>query len=353
MSQKITAIDIINDAQWHLCHIDITTYTARFAYLSREIINKATFLDQRFFETFPGSFIELDLRQFARYDFLQLNPHPINYIFHTAFCGSTLLTRCLNIEGTNLSLSEPEVLMQLATFKRNFPEFSRSPDWLKIVGVVVNLLARPFTKGEKILIKPSNSANNLIGDLLSLNKASKAIFLYSSLQAFLISNLKKGVAYEPFCELLIKCFAMDSNYLSRHGIEKYQHLKPLEKSALAWHMQQNEFSNYFCSSLKNQGKSLVVSDFLAEPRQVLEHVTAFISTEMNTSQIANILTSSAFTTHAKAQTGKYDKDIKRIEDNVIQTDNTIKLKDATKWAEMHCGSQTFEYFSEHSLISLL
>ncbi len=350
MNQKIAAIDIINDANWYLCHLNITTYTAKFAYLSREIIDKATFLDQRFFDKFTGTFIDLDLRQFARYNFSSLNPHPVNYIFHTAFCGSTLLTRCLNIEGVNLSISEPEVLLQLANFKRNFPDFSKSTDWLKIVGTVINLLARPFSSGEKVLIKPSNSANNLIGDLLSLNKASKAIFMYSPLNAFLISNIKKGVAYEQFCELLVKCFAMDSDYLSTHHIEKYQKLKPLEKSALAWHMQQNEFLHYFNNPPKNQGKALAISDLLADPQQVFTQLNTFLSSEMNQSQIANILTSPAFTTHAKAQVGKYDKNIKRIEDDVIQTENSMVIKNAIHWAETHCGPKIFDYFTEHSLI---
>jgi hypothetical protein len=351
MNKKITAIDIINDAHWHLCHLDITSYTARFVYLSREVINRATFLDQRFFSTFPGTFIELDLRQFARYDFSQLNPYPVNYIFHTAFCGSTLLTRCLNIEGSNLSLSEPEVLLQLANFKRNFPDFARSPDWLKIVGTVINLLARPFKKGEKILIKPTNSANNLIGDLLALNKDSKALFLNSALPAFLISNLKKGGEYENFCQLLIKCFAMDSDYLSTNNIKNYEQLPPLKKAALAWHMQQDAYAQYFDNTALKQVKSLTVNDFLEQPKQVFTHLSAFFSLQINESKITNILASQSFNTHAKAQAGKYDRNIKRVEDDAIQEENAMTIASAVEWAEKHCGQQTYAYFNEHSLIN--
>jgi hypothetical protein len=351
MNKKITAIDIINDAHWHLCHLDITSYTARFVYLSREVINKTTFLDQRFFSTFPGTFIELDLRQFARYDFSQLNPYPINYIFHTAFCGSTLLTRCLNIEGSNLSLSEPEVLLQLANFKRNFPDFARSPDWLKIVGTVVNLLGRPFKKGEKILIKPTNSANNLISDLLALNKDSKALFLNSALPAFLISNIKKGSEYESFCQLLVKCFAMDSDYLSINNIKYYEQLKPLEKAALAWHMQQDVCADFFDNAAFEQGKSLAVHDFLEHPKQVFKHLNAFFSLQMNESEITSILASQSFNTHAKAQTGKYDRNIKRVEDDAIQEENKMAITSAIEWAKKYCGQQTYAYFNEHSLLN--
>jgi len=350
MIQKITPNDIVTDANWHLCHLDIATYTARFAYVSREIINYVPFLDERFFSTYPGTFVEFDLRLFSNYSIHELNPHPVNYIFHTAFCASTLLTRCINIEGTNVCISEPDVLMQLANLKRNNPSFARSPDWFKTLNTVINLHARPFQKNETVVIKPTNAANNLITDLLALNNNSKAIFMSSSLNEFLISNIKKGPEYEPYNQLLIKCLAMDSDYLSVHKIKNYTKLKRLEKPALAWHMQRDVYRQYFDNSTSINGKTLSMIDLLEQPRKVFTYLNRFFSLQMSEQQIADILLGKAFNSHSKAERIDYDKTIKDAEDSAIIQDNKSEIEHASHWAKTHLGHDSYSYFDDHYLI---
>lgn len=348
MNQQVTATDILQDPNWHLCHLELSSYTATFAYVSRQIIDTTPFLDQRFFSQFPGNFIKLDLRLFAK--FPNNRKQVINYIFHTAFCGSTLLSRCLNIEGNNLSLSEPEVLLQLANFKRNHPEFAKSQDWLKILATVVHLLARPFNRGEKVIIKPTNSANNLIADLSKLNIDSKALFLSSSLNEFFISNIKKGSGYVDFCQLLIKCFSMDSDYLNKNNINDVNALSDLEKAALAWHMQQDNFESALNRAKNDFGKTLSIKEFLDNPKQSLELINEHFSLQLKDGQINAILAGKAFNTHSKGESGDYNKAIKDIESQKIQSTHAVEIESAITWSNNNCGNNKYGYFNQYALI---
>src|SRR5579863_9677211 len=60
---------------------------------------------------------------------------PIHYIFHTAFCCSTLISRSLDLEGVCTGLREPPVLMQLANAKR-----TGAPGWPDALDTALFLL---------------------------------------------------------------------------------------------------------------------------------------------------------------------------------------------------------------------
>jgi hypothetical protein len=46
-----------------------------------------------------------------------ITPHtaPLHFVFHTAFCCSTLLARALDVPGSSMGLKEPSVLVDFAS----------------------------------------------------------------------------------------------------------------------------------------------------------------------------------------------------------------------------------------------
>ena len=114
---------------------------------------------------------------------------PLHFIFHTSFCGSTLLAKALEISGVATSMKEPAVLINLA----NRVLASNDQANADRLEVVLRLLERPFAAGEAVITKQSNFANRLVDPVLRARPASRTILLYSDLETYLVSLLKRGM----------------------------------------------------------------------------------------------------------------------------------------------------------------
>ncbi len=106
---------------------------------------------------------------------------PAQYIFHNAFCGSTLLARCLDLPGSTLVYREPSALATLA---------DSSPE-SQLTNMLMTLLTRREQGQEHTVIKLNDRCNNMIAQLLGLHPAGRGILLFSDLRAFLVSVLGK------------------------------------------------------------------------------------------------------------------------------------------------------------------
>ena len=87
---------------------------AVFASMTRESYFQSIFTDSaRIMASLPSpTLIELDKLLIAG-DIRKPNPLPINFIFHTANCGSTILSRALDLPERTIAYREPYPLRQL------------------------------------------------------------------------------------------------------------------------------------------------------------------------------------------------------------------------------------------------
>ncbi|HEX3766235.1 MAG TPA: hypothetical protein VHW23_46400 [Kofleriaceae bacterium] len=150
-------------------------------WLEEDVIERTSFLDTRI-DAPPDPGISIDAAQVAA---TALPAAPIGWLFHTSFCASTLLARCLHRAPAATALKEPLVLRRLSDARhRGWPLDG-------LVAPAVALLARAWHPGGAVVLKPTHVALNIAGDLLAAAPGSRAVILTSSLPDFLISNLKK------------------------------------------------------------------------------------------------------------------------------------------------------------------
>lgn len=115
---------------------------------------------------------------------------PTHFIFHSAYCCSTLLAQALDIPGTAHSLSEPQILNDMVGWRHR----GGDPATIGMVtDSALHLLARPFEEGEATIIKPSNVVNGLATALLTMRPAATAVLLHAPLRLFLGSIARKGM----------------------------------------------------------------------------------------------------------------------------------------------------------------
>jgi hypothetical protein len=172
---------------WHPDRIDFDSGHLRFVRMDRESFRRSSFLDHRIVcptdQTFTVAFDTL--RELPRGS-PACPGRKAHFIFHHAFCGSTLLTRCLDALGACLPLREPFVLHQLSS--REVPDDDAAWEWLW--QATLALLSRTFDAAQISVIKPSDYSSARITELLAVQAGSRALFLHTGLEEFIAQILK-------------------------------------------------------------------------------------------------------------------------------------------------------------------
>ncbi len=211
---------------------------------------------------------------------------PMHFIFHTAFCRSTLLARALEQPGVSAGLSEPGILARIG---------GAGPD---VLPAVSRLLARPWGAGETNFVKPSNHTNALIPALMEANPASNAVLMTNPLPSFLAAIIRKGMMGRRWArQLYLEVMAYAGMDIGMDAREQFA-MTDLQAAGLAWFLNQRFFD---ALARKYPGRMRVLDGdaFGREPAAVLAAVGAFTGAAIDAERAAAIASGPVFTADAK------------------------------------------------------
>lgn len=218
-------------------------------------------------------------------------------VFHSAFCGSTLLTKALSRPGVAIGLSEPVILNDLAGWRlrgAGGAAVARAAD------AGMRLLARPFGAGEIVVAKPSNIANPLAELLLALNPQAKAIFLYAPLETFLISVAGKGIACRAWVRTLAEKYLPLGMFapLALTGADLFRQTD-LQLAASCWLAQHAMFAQLLAKNGPARLRPLNADRMLAAPAAAIAAVAGHFELAITRRDAERIAAEPAFQRHSK------------------------------------------------------
>ena len=291
---------------WFLHGLDADSRRATFVRTDRAALSAEPFLDHRWRQD------ELACREVAVSDFSAVGsePAPVNFIWHTSHCASTVLASCLDAEGRCLALKEPQVLVILAALKRGG---LRDP---ALARAVFALLARRFQPGEQVLIKPSNSANNLITEAAALTKG-RMLLLYSDCESFVLSIARQGVSGFGLVRRLFMSLARDGHPAGCWPPEQLFRLTDLQLAVLVWRMQMDALE-VAATRLGERARSLDCRRFLTDPGPVLCAVDDFLGLGIGEAHIQGALDGPRFRGHAKLPGQVFDPEARAAENRRLR-----------------------------------
>jgi hypothetical protein len=228
----------------------------------------------------------------------QVRPGPLHFLFHSAFCGSTMLVRGFDRPGLAMGLSEPVILNDVVGFRRRGAErraVARAAD------VATRLLARPFAAGEAVVVKPSNVINPLAELLLALRPDAKAVFLYAPLETFLISVARKGLGCRLWARELAEGYLADG-FLVPLGLSPAEIFRQtdLQVAAVGWLAQHRHFAG-LREKLGVERVQLLDSEAMtADPAAAITAVAGHYGLAVDESTAAEIAAGPAFSRHSKS-----------------------------------------------------
>lgn len=276
---------LTDDPRWLPHRLDPVKGEVVFLRLEREALTAPGFLADRQPQT-PAEEVRLPLARFAD---MKPDSGPLHFIFHTAFCRSTLLVRALNIAGVSAGLSEPGIIGSL---------LSTGPSARPLIPAVLNLLSRPWSSGEAVIVKPTNHANALIPALLAARPDSKAVLMTNRLESFLTAVVRKGLMGRRWSRrLYLELQGYAPLDLGMDGRETFA-LTDLQVAGLAWFLNQR----YFAALLRQYGERLRALDgdrFDGERMATFSALSRFWQLGLDDPGIAMVAEGPAFRSHAK------------------------------------------------------
>lgn len=223
-------------------------------------------------------------------------PAPIHFIFHSAYCCSTLLAAALDVPGVAMGLKEPVLLNDLVGWRHRG---AKGPDVARVLDHGLQLLARPFAPGEAIVVKPSNIVNALIPAIMAMRPDAHALLLHAPLDAYLASIARKGMWGRLWVRDLF-------GKLLREGMVEplgiapsdYLGLTDIQVAAAGWLAQQWQFQT-LCGSLGARIATLDSETLVARPRDSLSALARLFGLALDDGAVAAIARGPIYTRNAK------------------------------------------------------
>jgi hypothetical protein len=288
-----------SDASWFPDGLELARRTIRLVETDRQTLSSNAFLDMRWDRT-ESRRTSVALDAAVADPSAQEKPH-LNFIWHSGFCCSTLLAKALDREGRNLSLCEPQILVEVADAKR--APSTPLPD--SILGLTIRLLARRFSPEESIVVKPAPAANRLIRDAASLT-SGRMLFLYSDCASFLVSIAKMGEVGRKYVRRMFLAIAGDGHPQAVWQPTQLLSLSDLEFAAIVWHMQMAEMRRHWNTLGTARAASLDCDAFLANPLKVLNKVDEFFALEIGEDVLRETVAGPLFQRNAKSGESGFD-----------------------------------------------
>jgi hypothetical protein len=327
-----TATELLADPDWFPHAVDVRSGAMRFVRIPRDVQRGVTFLADEYLPQ-SASRADLTANDLQR----RVSPGRPHFVFHSAFCCSTLLTRALDVPGRVFGLKEPATLNDLAAAKLARAPAARLTD---LLDRVLSLLARTATPGEAIVIKPSNVANNLLESCLELRPQAQALLMYSRLPVFLRSIAHKGLWGRSWARQLFQRLRPTATIDTGFSADELFRQTDLQIAGLCWLMQHAQFVQALARFGDARIRTLDSATLLAHPEQTLLAVSAHLALGLTPEATATIARGPVFRENSKTMTEDYDRVVRAAEHAAVDAAHGEEIGMVTQWVQtvaQHCG----------------
>lgn len=294
-----------------------------FLEMDRAAYQRSIFLDRRIVPL-SERMLQVPTAQLTAYRD-QAAPTPrIGWIFHVAHCGSTMLARALDVAASDLVLREPMVTRQLGVeAATGFP--GRTPDgsWLARLRLAITMLGRRYGAGP-VIVKANVPVNFIVPQLLAMDPAAPALFLYFPLDQYLMAILRtpNHVKWVESITAELRP-ALEAELGSLGGLDA-----PRLAAAL-WLAQMRIYARAL--DLCPQARSLHAEGLFDTPRPVLEAAFRYFGLPSGAVDIDALVKGPLFSTYSKNPQVAFDNDKRRERQENLKREMARELEAARRW----------------------
>lgn len=311
------------DPEWLAHRYVESDDTVRFIHVPRAERSTVPFLTDPNLGERPGPY---DLP--ANDALAEFERQPLCWLFHSAFCGSTMLAHGFDIPGLVSSLSEPVILNDgVGLRRRGAPprEVARAAD------LALRLLGRSYPGEAAVVIKPSNVVNPLAELFLTLQPQAPAVFLFAPLETFLISVARKGLQCRLWVRELLEGYLREDFVGLGFAPGDYFRQSDLQVAAVGWLAQHAHFAR-LADKLGQQRLRLLDADrMVADPTAAVGAVARHFGLDLVANGAAAIAGGPAFNRHSKSGAA-YSAEARRADYAAARASYGEEIDTVLQWA---------------------
>ena len=229
-------------------------------------------------------------------DVHQSPPRKVNYIFHMAHCGSTLLARSFDFLGTTLVYREPRVLRKLGC-SRHITDFSLFQSRLDCS---CTLLTRTFDKTQIPIVKANVPVNFILPDIINSPAHNlTGVLLYQNLDIYLLNLYNKPSQRHQWINQVVEELAAPISQITNLPIPQILISSIEKKLVLLWFAQMKYYQEALLSSAKML--PLNAEEYFANPLFHLMKVANHFEMNLSHEQILEIVNSQLYKSYSKSK----------------------------------------------------
>ncbi len=315
---------VARDPLWHAHRYDPQYDAFHFRYVPREAHRASIFLTDEYLPSDDGPVVVTRSEAIASAG----TPAPLHFIFHSAFCLSTLLARAFDVPGIAMGLKEPMVFNDLSGWKHRG---GKPADIARVLDSALTMLARPFGPGETVVVKPSNIVNPLIAAALAMRPTSHALLLEAPLRTYLSSIAKKEMTGRLWVRDLLVKLLKDGLIDLGFELEDFLGQTDLQVAAVGWLAQHALFAR-LAGQYPGRIRTLDSETLLAQPAKAMAALVAHFGMPLDEAAISEIVSGPAFTRHSKFGT-EFGGEARAAEYRDAAAVHADEIDKAAIWAE--------------------
>jgi len=316
----------VADPEWIAHRYDPEFDAVHLLHVPRDTQRDAIFLTD---EYLPKGLEPLVVRR-AEAGGLAPPPAPLHFIFHSAYCCSTLVARAFDRPGWAMGLKEPLILNDIVGWRRRG---GQGADMASVLDDTLTLLARPYGPGEAVVVKPSNVANILAAPILTLRPDARALLLRAPLRTYLASIAKKEMDGRLWVRNLLLGL-LDDNAVDL-GFTGRDHLAhtDLQVAAVGWLAQQAIFQMLAERFGPGRVRTLDSETLTRDPATVMGALAAFFGLPLDAASLVDMISGPAFTRHSKFGSDFASAD-RAEEHRIANQTHADEIEKVAIWAEI-------------------
>lgn len=315
------------DARWFPADLDVASANWSFLRIGVEALERSVFLDDRLQAgTSPARVLDHRTVEAAVAAAGGDGPAAPAWLFHTSYCGSTLFARALHLPPFQVALKEPLVLRRLADAHRHGVPAGNC------LATAVALLSRRWFAGGGVVIKPTHVALPLAAEFMRASAGSRALVLTSSLEDFLISNLKKPRQTQAKLPELTERAVQGTRFMAQLPPEAFQPPDLLCAAALQWAGQRHRIDMLLASVGTERIRELRFDQWIGDFGAVVADASEWLGLPAPAAALRERAEEVAYR-HAKVPELEFDLGRREAEADQVRRVYGVSLQRALQWAE--------------------